>query len=267
LQKDFGFRRTQITSRTPSFRPRERGVSRSSRTLGTECGGRGSVRRAGQTARGRMALFPSSLKLRRTGKKPVEAFGADGSSGRRSRVVLTPRRWCQVSRSDPRNDGGKRARSPGRARSKPLKPLRGESRLIPLGPVVITLVCLFHFAREAAGATGTRLSLRPLISRDDVRAKLGRIAPRECERMPRCCLTIESANPFSSSGRDRLCEKVAGRQWGVYAALACIVLQNSARRSASRSVAGLASGEAISATSVLSIGAKPSFAVKTRWSP
>ena len=46
-------------------------------------------------------------------------------------MVLTPRRWCQVSRSDPRNDGGKKARSPGRARSKPLKPLRagmpGES--------------------------------------------------------------------------------------------------------------------------------------------
>ena len=32
-------------------------------------------------------------------------------------------------------------------------------------PVVTTLVCLFHLAREAAGATGTRLSLRPLISR------------------------------------------------------------------------------------------------------
>src|SRR3984893_9700489 len=29
-------------------------------------------------------------------------------------------------------------------------------------PVVTTLVCLFQFAREAAGATGTRLSLRPL---------------------------------------------------------------------------------------------------------
>src|SRR6266478_4651473 len=33
-----------------------RGVSRSSRTLGTGCDGRGSVRRAGQMARGRMML-------------------------------------------------------------------------------------------------------------------------------------------------------------------------------------------------------------------
>jgi hypothetical protein len=29
------------------------------------------------------------------------------------------------------NDGGKRARSPGRARSKPLKPLRRECRVAP----------------------------------------------------------------------------------------------------------------------------------------
>jgi hypothetical protein len=28
-------------------------------------------------------------------------------------------------------------------------------------PVVTMLVCLFHFACEAAGAAGTRLSLRP----------------------------------------------------------------------------------------------------------
>ena len=49
-----------------------------------------------------------------------------------------------------------------------------------------------------------------------------------------------------------------------YAAFACTLSQNSARRSASRSVAGLASWEAISATSVRSIGAKPSLAVNTR---
>jgi hypothetical protein len=36
--------------------------------------------------------------------------------GRRSRVVLTPRRRRQVSRKYPRGDGDKEARSPGRAR-------------------------------------------------------------------------------------------------------------------------------------------------------
>jgi hypothetical protein len=57
----------------------------------------------------------------------------------------------------------------------------------------------------------------------------------------------------------------AREPYGVgYAAFACTPLQNSARRPASRSVAGLASGEATSATSVRSIGAKPSLAVSTR---
>ena len=60
------------------------------------------------------------------------AFDEWCDSGRRSRVVLTPRRWCQVSWKYPRGDGGKRARSPGRARNKPLKPLRGESRMFPV---------------------------------------------------------------------------------------------------------------------------------------
>jgi hypothetical protein len=43
--------------------------------------------------------------------------------GRRSRVVLTPRRWRQVGGVNSVGDGGKQARSPGRARRKPLKPL------------------------------------------------------------------------------------------------------------------------------------------------
>src|ERR1700738_2772263 len=51
--------------------------------------------------------------------------------GRRSRVVLTPRRWRQVRGGDSADDGGKQARSPGRARRKPLKPLRGECRVFP----------------------------------------------------------------------------------------------------------------------------------------
>src|SRR6266403_5016357 len=59
-------------------------------------------------------------------------------------------------------DGGKKARSPGRARRKPLKPLRRECRNDFGEPVATTLVCFFHFARGAMGAAGTRHSLRPL---------------------------------------------------------------------------------------------------------
>src|SRR6202171_5709812 len=42
------------------------------------------------------------------------------------------------------DDGDKRARSPGRARSKPLKPLRAGMPGYSGGPVVTTLVCSLH---------------------------------------------------------------------------------------------------------------------------
>jgi hypothetical protein len=82
--------------------------------------------------------------------------------GRRSRVVLTPRRWRQVGGGDSTGDGDNKARSPGRARRKPLKPLRREGRVFrwTCGDA---LACFLLFARGAAGAAGTRLSLRPLI--------------------------------------------------------------------------------------------------------
>src|SRR5258705_5626918 len=51
------------------------------------------------------------------------------------------------------DDGGKRARSPGRARRKPLKPLRGECRAIS-GVTVVTNACAFYTTHAAAGRTG-----------------------------------------------------------------------------------------------------------------
>src|SRR5712664_3183502 len=59
------------------------------------------------------------------------------------------------------DDGGKRARSPGRARNKLLKPLRAGMPGDPGATVVTTLVCHQHFAHEAAGAAGTRHFPRP----------------------------------------------------------------------------------------------------------
>jgi hypothetical protein len=107
----------------------------------------------------------------------------DTDRGRRSRVVLTPRRWRQVATmlAHCAYDGGKKARSPGRARRKPLKPLRRECRNDFGEPVATTLVCFFHFARGAMGAAGTRHSLRPLFHGRSVRASLGRFASRERE--------------------------------------------------------------------------------------
>jgi len=45
------------------------------------------------------------------------------------------------------DDGGKKARSPRRARRKPLKPSRREGRLNPPLPVATTLVCFFTCTR------------------------------------------------------------------------------------------------------------------------
>src|SRR5712664_1508007 len=99
------------------------------------------------------------------GRDAVDAAArltSDAASGRRSRVVLTPRRWCQVGGGNSADDGGKKARSPGRARRKPLKPLRGECRAFS-GVTVVTNARVYYTPRAAAGASGARHSLRPLI--------------------------------------------------------------------------------------------------------
>jgi hypothetical protein len=83
------------------------------------------------------------------------------SCGRQSRVVLTPRRRRQVSGGNSADDGDKKADHRG-ARRKPLKPLRAGMPGYSGATVVTTLVCFLHFAREAAGALGTRHSPRPL---------------------------------------------------------------------------------------------------------
>ncbi len=90
--------------------------------VGTGGDGRGSVWRA-RTMQGEMNLV--SIERR--------AKTRDVACGRRSRVVLTPRRWRQVRRRFCRVQPGlaehlnplmtvTTSRSPGRARSRPLKP-------------------------------------------------------------------------------------------------------------------------------------------------
>jgi hypothetical protein len=67
------------------------------------------------------------------------------------------------------SDGGKRNSSPGRARRKPLKPLCRESRMIPVNLWLLTRV--LFVAHAVAGASDTRLSLRPLSSEGHIFAK------------------------------------------------------------------------------------------------
>jgi hypothetical protein len=123
---------------------------------------------------------------------------------------------------DPQNDGGKRARSPGRARRKPLKPSRGESRLIPSEPVVTTLVCFFNFAREAAGAAGTRLSLRPPFSRVLSSHNSDATRREKADAYPLGCLTFENdtrpripgGDAANQAGRQRLFRRVSSGRTG-----------------------------------------------------
>ena len=111
------------------------------------------------------------------------------SSSRRH--IRPDRVWTSLQSAD---DGGKRNSSPGRARRKPLKPLRREGRMIPPTPVVSTPV--LFVAQGAAGAVGTRPSLRPLFFGGRVHAQLGRIAPRERGHM----LSIEARSLGAANG-------------------------------------------------------------------
>jgi hypothetical protein len=129
-----------------------------------------------QAARETYAPLPPSLKLRRTGASPGEAFGVDGTRTAKSCGPDTP---TLVSSFHGKQFPWKR-----RWQESPVTGVKTIAQGMPGcpgEPVVTTLVCFFHFAREAAGATGTRYSLRPLLSRADVSCKSsGEFAPREC---------------------------------------------------------------------------------------
>jgi hypothetical protein len=101
------------------------------------------------------------------------------SRGRRRRVVLTSRCWVK-SAIRSAGDGGKKAGHRGE-RVISRKPLRREGRNVSVYLCDYARV-FFISAREAAGALGTRFSLRPLISQgQEFQAKLARNARRDRE--------------------------------------------------------------------------------------
>ena len=77
-------------------------------------------------------------------------------------------RWCgDVGPSGPTrrhhaDDGDNKARSPGRARHRPLKPFACGNAGMSRRTRGVELVCFLLFAREAAGASRARHSPRPL---------------------------------------------------------------------------------------------------------
>src|SRR3979411_749085 len=107
---------------------------------------------------------------------------------RRSRVVLTPRRWrqvCGVKSAQPgldknisAGDGGKQARPPGTTRRKPLKPLRagtsGDS-----GVLVVTRVrSTTTKCTRGRGCNGHPAFPTPSLG-GRAKQRLGRFASRE----------------------------------------------------------------------------------------
>jgi hypothetical protein len=90
--------------------------------------------------------WPTSLTRGRMRWTRVALWTKAFSCGRRSRVVLTPRRWCQVGGSNSASDGGQKARAPGSARII-RKPLRGECRVIPVYPTNACAFLLLHGTR------------------------------------------------------------------------------------------------------------------------
>jgi hypothetical protein len=99
-------------------------------------------------------------------------------------------------RSDPRDDGGKKARSPRRSRRKPLKPLRAGMPGDPATTVVTTLVCFNFFAREAAGAAGARHSPRPCFRADVLGSNSG-VSRREVAVV---CLHLIASQTVGANG-------------------------------------------------------------------
>src|SRR5581483_3921526 len=79
-------------------------------------------------------------------------------------------------------DGGKKARSPGRPRRKPLKPF---ARGMPgcSGEPAVTCLRAFSFARKAAGASSARHSLRPLNFGGAITPERPRASPAAGTRM------------------------------------------------------------------------------------
>ena len=161
LQKYFGSLPAQIRSLIRPIPCPQEGRFAIVTGRGAGCGGREGVRRERQS-QGEMNLVSEVLARRMIGAFCV----------RSSRVVLAPvagAKLSEANRARPGSasrqsgsDGDKTNSSPGRARSTPLKPLRGECRVISGVTVVTTLVSVLaiHTRLRAHRAPGIPCALR-----------------------------------------------------------------------------------------------------------
>ena len=117
-QKYSAFGTAKISSTSLAIPPHQRGVSRSSRTLARDAMDAGVV--GGRTA----------------GPRTAKSCGPDASTLAPSLRLISA------------DDGDKKARSPGRARRKPLKPIARGKPDEPDEPVVTWFVCFFICTRS-----------------------------------------------------------------------------------------------------------------------
>jgi hypothetical protein len=143
-------------------------------------------RRAREEIAGRFCRERLLKRARRTTlTRTVKSCGPDASTPASSLAKVCRPNRARTGRLS-QGDGDKKARSPGRARRKPLKPLRAGMPGDLGGPVVTTLVWLlfFHARLRVHWAPGIPHAL----FRAELHARPGRNPPRECEGV---CLELQ----------------------------------------------------------------------------
>ena len=106
-----------------------------------------------------------------------------------------PDAGAKVAGPVPADDGGKQARSPGRARRKPLKPSAcGNAGLFRCIRGDYARVLCFILARETAGALGARHSPRPLLIEGGTKLQNSR-EKRARDRGGMSCVIVVSCLP------------------------------------------------------------------------
>jgi hypothetical protein len=220
-QKIFRFRRraNQFYQLAPSH-PGKRGGSRVVTDAGWDAvdaaalarmesqGGFSRERSTGARTNGASTPRP---KTRRTAHGPLRTLAEVAAYGEvvwswHPLLMSSWRRRSRPNRAqtaiDPLATVTKRNSSPGRARRKPLKPLRGESRVIS-GVPVVTTVCYYQCTR-AAGAPGTRLSLLPPFfeGQCSCRPRAHRAAGMRCHIWSNLCCGTTFETPAAQAPQD-----------------------------------------------------------------
>jgi hypothetical protein len=110
---------------------------------------------------------------------------------------LTPRRWCQVGGSHFADDGGKKARSPRRARNKPYNHRAGNAGCS--GVPVVTNSCAFYLCTRGRGCSGHPAFPAPSVFSRDMSCKprAHRVARmRSCVHLGCHCERSEAIHSF-----------------------------------------------------------------------